>query len=361
MEPNNPDEIIKDIFTWLYDRSTPFLIMWIHDEGRAYSVLDLVSQAIARILYKQSKLAASFFSPSSSGSTDIIVDNIRVIPSLAYQLAQNVPATRSAIAHAVLRDTSIFNLEIQTQVERLLFDPVSPESGMMEQEGIPKVFLIHGLERFDNEDHFQSSFLNEFADMLSNMKAIGIPHRLLVFGKRTDFLQRYVSNIAMRQMVLQRPLMARLWLGKEKEFERKAEELRRWEKVLKNREEELKNWEEELKKKEGESTYAIEGKLTSKEEESTKGERPSKNEGSELKNQEELSIIKQALLGTMKAREEKIKKTRFNEDLKVRNKGIETIRIRSPTEDWWAEAPQSDCKDFFVRSTSNRILICVCR
>lgn len=127
--------------------------MWIHDEGRTYPLLDLVGQTVAGVLYKLGKLSSSFFSPKAGGLKDITVDCFRVIPSLAYQLAQNVPATLLPVAYAVLQDASIFNLETQTQIKSLLLNPLiaAAKSEMMDtQEGIPKVFLIHGLERFDD-------------------------------------------------------------------------------------------------------------------------------------------------------------------------------------------------------------------
>ncbi len=254
MGPNQPDEIIKDVFTWLFDQWTPFFIMWIHDESPEVNpVLDLVAQAVAGILHQLGKLSTSFFR-SGPGGLGNSVDCGRVIPSLAYQLAQNVPATRYAIAGAVLHDTSIFNLEVQTQVKKLLLDPIlaASRSGTMGPQVFPYVLLVHGLERFGgNEDHFQSSFLDELADILSTMKVNGIPHRLLVLGKCTRDLQKCLSKVTMRQIVLQRPLMVRSWFGRERDIGLKEEQLRSREQALHSKGKEIETREERLKQETG--------------------------------------------------------------------------------------------------------------
>src|SRR5438309_2413363 len=74
--------VLKDVFTWLYDPSTPFLIMWIPDEGRTRT--SLIAQVIADVLYDRGELSALYFACPSSGKSRI--DLSCVIPTIAYQL-----------------------------------------------------------------------------------------------------------------------------------------------------------------------------------------------------------------------------------------------------------------------------------
>ncbi len=244
MEPDDPDEIIKDVHAWLFDRSTPFHIMWIHSEN--ISQTNLVGQAIAGILHELGILSASFFF-SVMDSLEDTVDSACVIPTLAYQLAQNIPDTRLPIANAVANDRSIFNLEVQTQIQRLLVEPLLRVAGTKE---IPRVFLVHGPEYFSNAHHFQSSFLHDFADALSKIDSSNAPHRLLILGKRTSYLQRCISSSSMRQIVLQRPVTARLWWGKELEISRKVEEVKRKEEEVRQKEQGVRQKEQGVRQKE---------------------------------------------------------------------------------------------------------------
>ncbi len=79
MEPHTSDGIINDVFNWLFDYSTPFLVMWILDKTVAQTIL--VAQAIAGILNKLDKLSASSFSdidgyPNPCSSTRTICENL---------------------------------------------------------------------------------------------------------------------------------------------------------------------------------------------------------------------------------------------------------------------------------------------
>jgi hypothetical protein len=152
MEPDNPDEIIRDVYAWLFDCSTPFHIMWIHSAN--ISQTNLVGQAIAGVLHEHGILSASFFSSIVDGLEDT-VDSACAIPTLAYQLAQNFPDTRLAIADAVANDRSIFNLEVQTQIQKLITEPLLRVAGT---KSIPHVFLIHGPEYFPMRTIFNLRF-----------------------------------------------------------------------------------------------------------------------------------------------------------------------------------------------------------
>ncbi len=241
MEPHSSDEIIKDVFNWLFDFSTPFLVMWIHDENVTQTIL--VAQVVAGILAKRGKLSASFFS-----GLEGIVNARHVIPTLAYQLTQSRPEVRTHVGQAVAQDNSIFNLEIETQLGKLLCDPLLAvsESGNMKPQGIPDVFLVHGLENY-NGDYFQSPFLQEFVDVLHSIRTTNTPHRLLIIGRHTSFLQSCTSKPNMRQTILERPMTTSFWFGREEEIGFWNKEAQRREAGLKRREEGLRRKEQEFR------------------------------------------------------------------------------------------------------------------
>ena len=240
MESHISDRIINDVFNWLFDYSTPFLVMWIHDQTVSQTIL--VAQVIAGILDELHKLSGSFFS-----GIDGVVNNKHVIPTLAYQLAQSRSELQEHIGRAVAYDGSIFDLETGTQLRKLLCDPILAASmpGIIQTQGIPNVFVIHGLENY-HEGQFQSPFLQDFAETLLSLRAGKIPYRLLVIGQHTSFLQSCTSKPNIRQFVLQRPITASFWFGKEADISSWREEAQRREEDLGRREEGLRCKEEEF-------------------------------------------------------------------------------------------------------------------
>jgi hypothetical protein len=78
------------------------------------------------------------------------------------------------------------------QVKKFLLDPISTasKSGTMGPQDFPCVLLVHGLERFGYVDHFQLSFLDELADILSTM----------VSGKHTRFPRTHRLTVCIQQV-----------------------------------------------------------------------------------------------------------------------------------------------------------------
>ena len=304
MEPHISDRIINDVFNWLFDYSTPFLVMWIHDKTVSQTIL--VAQVIAGILDKLHKLSASFFS-----GIDGVVNVRHVIPTLAYQLGLSRPEVQKHVGRAVANDGSIFNLEIETQLKKLLCDPIlaASESEIIKTQGIPNVFVIHGLENY-HEGHFQSPFLQDFVDTLLSLRAREIPHRLLIIGQPTSFLQSCISKPNIRQIVLQRPITASFWFGKEAEISSWHEEAQRREEDLGRREEGLRRKEEELRVLGGEMENERE-ELESELEKIKKQKEELKSQSNELRRKEEELRV---LGGEMESELEKIKKQK--EELK---------------------------------------------
>ncbi len=312
MEPHISDRIINDVFNWLFDYSTPFLVMWIHDKTVSQTIL--VAQVIAGILDKLHKLSASFFS-----GIDGVVNVRHVIPTLAYQLGLSRPEVQKHVGRAVANDGSIFNLEIETQLKKLLCDPIlaASESEIIKTQGIPNVFVIHGLENY-HEGHFQSPFLQDFVDTLLSLRAREIPRRLLIIGQPTSFLQSCISKPNIRQIVLQRPITASFWFGKEAEISSWHEEAQRREEDLGRREEGLRRKEEELRVLGGEMENERE-ELESELEKIKKQKEELKSQSNELRRKEEELRV---LGGEMESELEKIKK--LKEELKRKGEKLES-------------------------------------
>ncbi|SRR6266545_4710675 len=135
--------------------------MWVHDERRDET--SLIAQVVAKILHERHELSSSFFSSNTSNQN---LDGSRVIPTLAYQLTQTIPQARRSIIHNVSSDLSIFKLDTETQLEKLVVEPLTKASPLSMSH---RFIIIHGLEDF--EEDFQRSFLHAVSQALTRLKS----------------------------------------------------------------------------------------------------------------------------------------------------------------------------------------------
>jgi len=102
--------------------------------------MSLLAQAIANKLDGRDQLSASYFHPGSTkdGHHDHAhKDGSFVILTLAYQLAQNIPETKAAIAQSIMCHDKIFNSEVlpAVQMECLITSPLKEASEVLDVEG----------------------------------------------------------------------------------------------------------------------------------------------------------------------------------------------------------------------------------
>jgi hypothetical protein len=100
---------------WLIDNI--WMIFWLN--GPAGTGKSAVAQTFAEMCAKRGRLGAAYFFIRSSDSHHPRT----LIPSLAYQLAVNVPGFQNVLGHAILQDPSIFHKALQVQMQKLIVQP----------------------------------------------------------------------------------------------------------------------------------------------------------------------------------------------------------------------------------------------
>jgi len=224
------DDALSDIFKWLYDPFTPYSVVWMH--GNTPTQALLLANALAHILHQHRLLSASyFFSP--------VTDSASVVPTIAYQLAQNIPQAAGPIAQAVAQTLAVFTSRCHDQVEQLIVNPLRNASDLSPNEFFeaPKVIIIHGLENYTDNDNFPTSFLDSLARAVVALEITHFPKKLVVLGQYTDQLQECFSNLASQlKIVVQRPIQVHNLLEKEHEIFRKEKEIEKRDKALVNKE-----------------------------------------------------------------------------------------------------------------------------
>jgi len=169
--------------------------------------MSLLAQAIANKLDGRDQLSASYFHPGSTkdGHHDHAhKDGSFVILTLAYQLAQNIPETKAAIAQSIMCHDKIFNSEVlpAVQMECLITSPLKDASEVLDVEGefSKRVFLIYGLDDSVGKD-FPVTLLQAMAAALPLTRDGKFPHKLVVIGDGKQAMEKWVSSEKMKPLV----------------------------------------------------------------------------------------------------------------------------------------------------------------
>jgi len=266
------DDALYDILKWLYDPFTPYSVVWMHGDTRAQALL--LANALAHILHQHRLLSASYFFSAAT-------DSASVVPTIAYQLARNITQAAVPIARAVSQNLAVFTSSCYDQVEQLIVNPLRHASDSLNEfVEAPKVIVIHGLEDYNSNDKFQTSFLDSLTRAVVSLEITPFPQKLLVLGQYTDQLQDCFSTLASQLKMVHRPMQLHNLLGKEHDICRKEKEIEKRDKALTNKEkainarvealrrelrsqeahlnrtkENLKQMEKDLKKQEGALRY----------------------------------------------------------------------------------------------------------
>src|SRR6266545_1939046 len=118
--PNTRVAILERLKNWLVGNVEPNAsILWLN--GAAGSGKSCRARSVAEWCQQQNLLLASFFFFRSDSSRNSVKC---FIPTLAYNITQTVPGTRSIIDDALRSDPHIFAKTIDTQMRHLVFEPL---------------------------------------------------------------------------------------------------------------------------------------------------------------------------------------------------------------------------------------------
>jgi len=147
-------KVIHDILTWIKDPEPTQSVLWLN--GPFGNGKSAIMQTIAETLRNDSQtshlLAGSFFFGRGKPGRDKAE---YLIPTIAYQIATNIPWMRKPIETAVTRDPTVLSKSIDAQLRYLITEPfrLTPD-----QSHTPTV-LIDGLDECEGHG-FQCLILN---------------------------------------------------------------------------------------------------------------------------------------------------------------------------------------------------------
>ncbi|ELU36264.1 WD40 domain-containing protein [Rhizoctonia solani AG-1 IA] len=138
---NTWSDILLELDQWSLDQNKPS-VYWMN--GMAGTGKTTIAYTFSRCLENRGALGASFFCTRTSEECQNVG---RIIPTIAYQLAQCSPAFRSALLEVLEQQPNIKSQSIDRQCERLIKEPLSRLKNKM-TKGL--VVVIDALDECSN-------------------------------------------------------------------------------------------------------------------------------------------------------------------------------------------------------------------
>ena len=165
--PKTRQAILNKIMEWvqgLEDSERRCFFMWLY--GPAGAGKSAIAQTIAELCYELKLLAASFFFSRTAAGRN---DHSRLVSTLTYQFCLSIPELRTYVEKAVELDPNIFSLSIETQLGKLIIEPLSHFCDNLSRYHArihPMLIIIDGLDECASAIYIQRSVLQTLAEKL---------------------------------------------------------------------------------------------------------------------------------------------------------------------------------------------------
>ncbi|KAJ3513477.1 hypothetical protein NLJ89_g2924 [Agrocybe chaxingu] len=165
--PGTRELILKQLLDWIiaHDPGEAFM-HWV--QGTAGGGKSAILQEIAEMCAKQKRLIASFFFSRTAALRN---DEKRLIATIAYQLAQSIPATRPYIEKAIENDPAVLSKSLESQLLSLVITPLDQAHSAVGEECAdwPRLILLDGLDEC-GEGPVQQRLLNSLVTCVAECK-----------------------------------------------------------------------------------------------------------------------------------------------------------------------------------------------
>ncbi|KAM6506766.1 hypothetical protein FALCPG4_018595 [Fusarium falciforme] len=191
--PNTRVELLDHISRWIDDPDAE-TIFWL--KGMAGTGKSTISRTVARKRFETGDLGASFF--FKRGETDR--GNLaKFVPTLARQLAANVPAFAPHINNAIEADSAIIGKTVREQFDKLILGPLSkiPQASW---NASSLVIIIDALDECERD-----ADISLLVDLLSHAQTPQLPRLRMFVTSRLEVATRlgfYDINGTYRNLVL---------------------------------------------------------------------------------------------------------------------------------------------------------------
>ncbi|KAJ7251352.1 hypothetical protein C8J57DRAFT_1723223 [Mycena rebaudengoi] len=153
--PETRTEMLNDLWEWSTEKSSTNSVLWLF--GPAGAGKSAIAQSFCQELEERGHVVASFFFKRGHASRG---NGNRLFPTIAYQLAILYPELKEQISQNVVKDPSIVNKSLATQVQKLIVEPCrqirSPADSTF-------VIVIDGLDECEGQN-IQQEILRSIGD-----------------------------------------------------------------------------------------------------------------------------------------------------------------------------------------------------
>ncbi|KIL57503.1 hypothetical protein M378DRAFT_171695 [Amanita muscaria Koide BX008] len=170
--PGTRENVLMRLRYWIDNPNTTDSIFWLH--GPAGAGKSAIAQTIAHE-YNQRGVAATFFFFRSDAARN---DGNRLFPTIAWQLAFSIPATKEFIVHALDTTPHLPTKGVQTQFKQLIAHPFHAMNHIATQMLHP-VVIIDGVDECFNEQ-LQRRFLTAIGNEVKDRR---VPLRFLICSR----------------------------------------------------------------------------------------------------------------------------------------------------------------------------------
>jgi len=139
--PHTREAVLKEIMDWVRETDKQQLLLWLY--GPAGAGKSSIAHTIAEMCKEAGLLAADFFFSRTASERN---HDRYLIATIVYQLTLSIPELRREVASAVEHDPLIFSRSISAQVQALIIEPFSKIRNVLENEEIPGLVVIDGLD-----------------------------------------------------------------------------------------------------------------------------------------------------------------------------------------------------------------------
>jgi hypothetical protein len=146
--PDTRVELLREIYQWAGVKDEQ-CIFWLN--GLAGTGKSTIARTISRRYFEQNRLGASFFFSRGGGD---VGNAVKVVTSIAVQLANSIPTLHQYISEAVVKNNDIASKGLRDQWNLLIFQPLSQlKVGSVTS---PVVIVIDAVDECEGDNDIRS-------------------------------------------------------------------------------------------------------------------------------------------------------------------------------------------------------------
>ncbi|KAM6499257.1 hypothetical protein JOM56_004765 [Amanita muscaria] len=183
--PGTRENVMKRMRDWIDNSNPTDRILWVN--GPAGAGKSAIAQTIAHA-YNQGEVAATFFFYRSDAGRN---DGNRLFPTIAWQLAFSIPATKNHIVRALNKSPHLPMKGVETQFEQLVAHPFLAMNNVSSHIQHPApVIIIDGVDECTDEK-LQRRFLNAIGNAVRDGR---VPLRFLISSRSEALIEETLNQ-----------------------------------------------------------------------------------------------------------------------------------------------------------------------